>query len=239
MTELEILKTELAKIDTYPSTMKAVHCEITGRGFFPGARGLSIDGDKTLSNKPIMILGQDFGAIADFDLSKERSFENPTALTWRNLSEMLKQFEISEEECFFTNTFMGVRTTGSAMGRCPGYNHFLFLNDCRNFLIKQISTQRPRIIIALGLQLLEAISEVSESLNPLKEIKSFKKLDEKGFAIFNSVEFKGVPNFKSNIVFITHPTYHHLNVKHRRFNGLEEIEAEKALIKSALNLSTI
>lgn len=89
MTEIERLKTELEKIKSYPPVFTKVNCEIPGVGFFPGGRGLTNDGDEIISNKPVMILGHDFGAEKDFKLSVKRGCENLDALTWKNLLKML------------------------------------------------------------------------------------------------------------------------------------------------------
>ena len=37
-------------------TMTQINCEIKGRAFFPGGKGL-LDGSNQISNKPIMVLG--------------------------------------------------------------------------------------------------------------------------------------------------------------------------------------
>src|ERR1700728_859803 len=103
MTEIETLRYELNKINSYPLELKKVDCGINGKGFFPGARGLSNDNDQTLSNKPIMILGHDFGAEGDYKNSVKRGCESQQALTWSNLNKMLVHFDINENQCFFTN----------------------------------------------------------------------------------------------------------------------------------------
>jgi hypothetical protein len=236
MTEIEILRHELNQISSYPFGLEKVNCEITGKGFFPGARGLSEDNDQKLSNKPVMILGHDFGAKRDYKNSIINRSENQKALTWKNLNEMLLHFDINQDQCFFTNCIMGVRIDGeSAVGKSVAYKHLNYLTDCKNLLITQIRMQNPKLIIALGLNILEFLSSLSPTLLKLAKIKSFKILDNEKLAFFREVEFLGLLNFKTNLVIITHPAYWHLNVKHRKYDGLTGCDAEKKLINQNLN----
>ena len=66
MTDIEYLKSELHQIH-YPANMKEALCEIKGKGFFPGARGLWEDRNEALSGKSAMILGHDFGTQQYYD----------------------------------------------------------------------------------------------------------------------------------------------------------------------------
>ena len=59
MTEIEYLFDELKQYQKYP-TMEMVTGEIKGHSFFPAGKG-TFDNSETISNKKIMILGQDWG----------------------------------------------------------------------------------------------------------------------------------------------------------------------------------
>jgi hypothetical protein len=229
MTDIESLRLELKKITSYPPIFKEINCGVSGVGFFPGARGLWRDEDECLSDKPVMILGHDFGAEKDYDLSVKRGEENLKALTWKNLYEMLSDFKIETNECFFTNAIMGVRTEGSAVGKSPAFKYPEYLNDCKSFLVRQIDIQRPKVIIVLGLHLLGFISDMSLELLQVSKIKTYKKLDQNNLSGFMDIAFDGLDNYRTNIVFITHPTYRHLNVENRKYNNLIGIEAESKL----------
>ncbi|WP_184547915.1 uracil-DNA glycosylase family protein [Mucilaginibacter sp. FT3.2] len=231
MTDIEFLKSELKKINSYPSIFAKAECEISGVGFFPGARGLWTPRDEVLSDKPIMILGHDFGTEKDYRLSVERGSENTNALTWSNLIKMLSYYEIEKEKCFFTNAIMGVRSNGSAIGKSPAFEYPDYLGDCKNFLIEQIGTQKPTLILILGLHLLSLMSSMSTELSAISKIRSYKKLDREKLASFKNVSFIGLDEYKTNVVFITHPTYRHLNVNNRRFGDFEGAQAEFELIK--------
>jgi hypothetical protein len=229
MTDIESLKLELKKITSYPLIFKEVNCGISGVGFFPGARGLWRDGDECLSDKPVMVLGHDFGAEKDYDLSVKRGEENLKALTWKNLCRMLSDFKVETNECFFTNAIMGVRTEGSAVGKSPAFKYPEYLNDCKDFLIRQIDIQRPKVIVILGLHLLGFISDLSSELSKVSKIKTYKKLDENNLSGFSNISFYNLNGFKTNVIFITHPTYWHLNAENRRYDGLIGAKAEAAL----------
>jgi uracil-DNA glycosylase len=232
---IENLKQQLKNISTYPDSLKKVCCEIKGIGFFPGARGLWQMEDHSLEGKSIMILGHDFGAEKDYQLSVKRGCENLQGLTWKNLVEMLNQYDVNPEDCFFTNAIMGVRTNSSAIGESPAFDHPEFLKDCKNFFIEQIKSQKPTLIIALGQHIWKYLAEFSETLNALSYIKTFSELDNKELSFVKQVKFNTIPNFTTNIAFITHPTYWHLNVKNRKYKQLVGIDAEKEIIKSCIN----
>jgi hypothetical protein len=235
MTEIETLRLELNKINSYPAELIKVDCGIRGKGFFPGAKGLSEDSDEKLSNKSVMVLGHDFGANRDYENSIKRGCENQQTLTWSNLNKMLAYFGIDQSQCFFTNCIMGVRTDGqSAIGKSIAYKHQDYLTDCRNLLIKQIAIQKPKLIIALGLNIFKFLSPMSASLNDLASIKSFKRLDEMDKAGFEGTMFVGLPNFKTNLAVITHPTYWHFNVDRRKSGEFRGKEAEKKIIEHLL-----
>ncbi len=230
MKDVEQLKAELSKlVEDYPTSLKPVLCEIKGKGFFPGARGLWEDEDETISDKPIMILGHDFGAERDFKKSVERGCENLNALTWKNLQTTLQEFGIPEDNCFFTNAILGVRTVDSALGKSPAYSYPEFLDLCKSFLLKQINIQKPKLIIVLGLHVLGIISQLSNKFKALEKVKSFKALDGEDLSGFREITFDGIEGYKTNVIIITHPTYRHLNIKYRTIENLLGSKAEKHL----------
>lgn len=239
MSDLEELKHELSKISSYPNSLRSVCCEINGIGFFPGAKGLWNVHDETLSNKSFMILGHDFGNEKDFDISVKRGDENLQGLTWKNLLKMLMEYNIDVQDCFFTNGIMGVRINSSAIGKSPGFDDPTFLNDCRNLFLKQIEVQKPKIILALGQHIWKFLSEVSDELQQLNDITTFSDLDTSECTVFKNISFKNLNSFSTNIGFLTHPTYWHLNVKNRRYKSFQGIEAERQMIKSLFDDNTL
>jgi hypothetical protein len=65
MSEISKLFSQLSELQ-YPSSMQAVCNEIEGIAFFPVGRGLYNFGDQNLSDKKVMILGQDFDTAENF-----------------------------------------------------------------------------------------------------------------------------------------------------------------------------
>ena len=233
--EIDILITHLNNINSYPETYKKVLCEIKGVGFFPGGKGLWNSSETSISDKSIMILGNDFGGQKEFDSSVKNGHENINSLTWRNIEAIFTEYGIPREKCFLTNVIMGVRVNVSATAKSPALHYPLFLNDCKHFLIKQIELQKPKLIIVLGLQILTVISDISDNLSQLKNIKSFKTLDENKLFAIEDCQINTIENYHTNIVIITHPTYRHLNIKHRNNNEYTGAEVEKEILKKYLS----
>ena len=255
MTDIENLMVELEKI-TYPSSLQKVNCGIKGIGFFPGARGLWVDGDVSISNKKIMVLGHDFGTVVDYEKSENTGKESENSATWRNLLLMLKSFDIQKEECFFTNAIMGLRKVPPITGTNPAYPNYLkklrelskginntepnpnydFMQQCKDFLITQIEIQKPKLIIVLGNERLELLGEITNSLQKIREqkIKKFTDIDANELACLKHITIKGIENFKTNIAIITHPSLYFANVHRREFNGEKNANAEIRMIKELL-----
>jgi hypothetical protein len=122
------------------------------------------------------------------------------------------------------------RAEGSAIGKSPAFEYPEYLNDCKGFLIKQIEIQKPKLILVLGLHLLGYMSTISAELLAISKIKSYKKMDEQKLASVKSISFIGLDGYQTNIVFITHPTYRHLNIGNRRFRDFKGAQAELELI---------
>ena len=98
-----------------------------------------------------MILGHDFHSEAGYQQSVERGSESLSQPTWRNLIDVLGRTGIETAQCFFTNIYMGLRAGDKATGCFPGACDEDFVAHCRRFLSRQIDTQRPALIITLGL----------------------------------------------------------------------------------------
>ena len=118
--------------------------------FFPGGKGTFGNGN-IISDKDIMILGQDFDCEKNLKISKENGKEdivkNPT---WRNLIKVLNELEISVDNCFFTNAIMGVREGDKGTGKSPAFKHSEFICACQKFFLYQLDIQKPKAIFVLG-----------------------------------------------------------------------------------------
>lgn len=233
MNEIELLFQELSKYDKYPIKMKKILGEIKGIGFFPSAKGIFTP-DNTISNKEIMVLGQDGEAELDFKQSINNGQENLNAPTWRNLINLLKESNNTLENCFFTSAIMGIRTGNKSSGKSPAFRYNNFITFCRNFFVKQLTLQKPKLIIVLGIDPLQVIFPLAKPLYKWERIKNFENLDKNKLQLLKNVTFEEIPNYKVNIVVITHPRERELNIKRRRFLTYQGNEAEVKLIQTAL-----
>ena len=226
-----------ATLDSYPAGVLAVPSAIVGRSFFPGGYGLwAAEADKPLPDFPvggIMILGHDFHSEVGYRASLARGREDSSQPTWRNLVSVLQRAGVELERCFFTNYYMGLREGKGTTGPFPGAKDSRFVNHCRSFLLDQIQTQRPELILTLGINTPEGIAALSPDLAEWGHKRGLKHLDAVG-ALQRNVRFPGIPGFATTVVALTHPSLRHASVRHRRYRDLIGDEAEIAMIKDAV-----
>jgi hypothetical protein len=129
---------------------------VMDRAFFPGGNGL-FDGSKgTLPIGGTLILGSNFGCIADFIDETGgliRRDETGSSATWRGLREILKQTPVRLEDCFFSNAFpyLHYGTSNLTKDLIPIWlRDELLMKDCVGFFHETLSTVRPKLIVALG-----------------------------------------------------------------------------------------
>lgn len=150
----------------YPQGVEAVPESIPGLAFFPGGWGLyRADPDAPLPPMPtggIMVLGHDFHSRSGYDASLRLGGERLTLPTWRTLLKVLAAAAIAPEDCFFTNLYMGLRSGEKTTGIFLGASDVEFRRHCQDFLLRQISVQRPRVILPRGVQVPPVIAELSD-----------------------------------------------------------------------------
>lgn len=190
--------------------------QVTGCAFFPVGRGLWEDGDTSLSNKKVMVLGQDFGTVQDvrekvLPQGKESVTGNPT---WRNLISVLQSAGIREEDCFFTNAIMGLRLDGKNTDTPSAFKHPAFLAACRAFFIEQLKAQKPKVILTLGFWPIHFLRE-GLSAKLTRRWGAFKKItpivSAEEHSVIREVVFEAIPDYKTNIVALIHPSLRGVN----------------------------
>jgi len=241
------LKIKIKKT-SYPNGIKPVpDSRIEETAFFPGGDGLYKH--KNFEKSKIMILGQDFDNEENFKKAKNHRSEitmpkgNPT---WTNLKKILEtENKISMQKCFFTNAIMGLRTgdtknTGRSKAFLKIEKNEKFLSDCRKFFIEQLKFQRPKLIIGLGAHIPKFLLATSDNLKGLSGITSLSKIgksdkieDRIEENLFKDVVFDGITGYKTNVIFITHPSLYYSNVGKRHERGKE---FENELIAKAVSL---
>lgn len=229
MKEIEKLRSKVEALPYPEGVMKKVSGEIKGEGFFPGADGI-MDKSSQISNKSIMIIGQDQDNEVNFQQSEVNGNEKHTR-TWHNLIKLLEAGDIDLSDCFLTNCIMGVRVGNvSNTGISPAFNHPPFINACIDFLRYQIAIQKPKVILCLGRKPIEVIGKLVKSL--AFKWDGFEKLDKEGRGINFDISIDGIANYKTTVIYLLHPSFRNSNLKYRHYKGFVQNEAEIQLLKS-------
>lgn len=158
MTELLVAKKQTVKDygDLVP-TPDEIESLVEGTSFFPGGKGLWCGEapharlPEIFPERPFMFVGNYWFNEEGFRQAKERGVEDVDQKTgfWASLRAYLKAADILEEQCFFTNAFMGLTPGKSAaQGRVTGGP--AFWTECRAYFNEQIRIVQPRAIIVMG-----------------------------------------------------------------------------------------
>jgi hypothetical protein len=239
-TEIDTLMVELRKIKSESKQMEMVHCGIKGLAFFPGGRGLFKMDDETISNKEIMILGQDFDTLEKYQIAVQNGEEDVLKnKTWRNLSSILELSNIPLTNCFFTNCLMGVRIAESAIGVSPGYKDTSFVKSCQDLFLFQLDLQKPKVIFALGIQVAKFLSQLSKNLEGWKSINSFVNLDSSGESpVKKNIQFEFDGKIIcTDLVLLMHPSARKFNLVKRTYKGLQGMDAQIQMIRDVYQTS--
>jgi uracil-DNA glycosylase len=193
----------------------------------------------------IMVVGQDFHSYKQYRRSLERGVEDLGGSTWRALRELLREINVAESACFFTNAYVGLRTGDQSVGDYPGARNAAFVATCRGLLARQLEAQRPRVVVTMGLPAARMVGSLAPRELALWEgARSFTQLDDAGMGLVTSVRLQvtgvvGTDVITANAVALTHPSYRKLNVGRRRFRTsdgttLEGPAAERSMLDLAL-----
>jgi hypothetical protein len=197
-----------------------------------------------------MVLGNDFGCEDNPDPKNlgfiqclDRGFEDPP--TW-GIKETLRKAHIPGERCFFTNSYLGLRTKADPAKPCestgpsPGAQNTTFMQMCRAFFAFQMEIQRPRMIVCLGHEPRRFVAPV---LLPAKHVwnrknRSFPRLDVECEQILRaSIRLRGGEVLASVLVVIAHPSFafatYSKPLSMRTFEGHSGEAAELYLLREA------
>jgi hypothetical protein len=220
----------------YPEGVLEVPAAIRGTAFFPGGYGLwGAEAGRSLPDFPfrgVMVLGHDFHSEVGYRASVKAGRESVKQPTWRNLIRLLTCADIPLDRCFFTNYYMGLRAGAASTGRFPGADDESFVRHCQSFLIDQLRTQRPRLLITLGVHVPFAISSLSPYLDDWGLRRGFRHLDAVG-PMRDGVRFRGIPDFAMTIVALIHPSQRQASLHHRRYAQTTGDAAELAMLRRA------
>ncbi len=227
---------EMRQVEPYPMGVKPIPEQIQSTAFFPGGYGLWLESNSgSLPEFPyegIMVIGRDFDSEANYRKTLSNPRNNQTAGTWKNITRFFKEIPLPMHRCFFTNAYMGLREGTESKGNFPGAMDSGFVDRCRSFLRRQIEVQKPRLILALGMEAPQFLGLLCRRLRPWSTCTATKDFEQAG-QLFREVDF-GIPGHKATVVFLVHPSYRHINARHRSYNGYSGNPAEVALVRNAL-----
>ncbi len=220
-----ILYKNIDIVKPYPLNVEPVKEMINITAFFPGGSGLWLE-EETKDFPSILVLGQDFSTVKQYEdmlVGKASDLESPT---WRNLIKLFKEVGIALEDCYFSNVFMGLRDTVSMVGEFPGFKDKGFVNRSVEFISFQIETIKHRVIITLGKYAAEMLTYLpGMDLNSWSNWKALRKADN---GIKFDVKFN---NHTCTCIALEHPSMRNSNVKRRVYDNYKGHEAEVEMLK--------
>jgi len=139
----------------YPRGMCKFPFRLTGQGFFPGGDGLwrqdsdlSAASDGSLPSRGVVFFGNDFGSLNSYNRLRKSLFENVP--TWRHIKARVCKAGIPTDRTFFTNTILGLREEGPALGKKSWQSFPDFAHFCGEFLRFQLKVLAPRLVVIMG-----------------------------------------------------------------------------------------
>jgi uracil-DNA glycosylase len=111
-----------------------------------------------------MVLGHNFDSETSFAHSLARQIEHTNGQTWGNLRQLFGRVGIPMERCFFTNAYWGLKAGSDPTGHFPGADDPDFVRRCRAFLLEQIHTQQPTLILTLGKEVPPVVTPLAPEL---------------------------------------------------------------------------
>lgn len=240
--EVAQLQTLLKTVEPYPAGTCPVPETIPGTAFFPGGQGLWYQSSQTetpvFPAKRIMIVGQDYYTVCAYKMVLEQSQKGDAhsegkTKTWINLCKFLNAVEIPQEDCFFTNLFMGLRTEGKPTGKFPGAKDAGFVARCLDFFEMQVRVQQPKLILTLGNIVPRYLARRAEKLDIWRSCQTLTEIDTCG-PVVHPVAFQGVPEHQCAVVALTHPSMRPVNVGRRRYQNEQGNKAEIKMVQDGL-----
>ncbi|WP_263353516.1 uracil-DNA glycosylase family protein [Acidicapsa acidisoli] len=155
--EIDSLRKKLDQLDLKGTKIRPFKgLPVMDKAFFPGGNGLFEGSGGTLPRDGILVLGSNFGCVADFiDEAGNlvRLDETFSSATWKGLRSILPKTPIKFDECFFTNAWPYLHEGKSNLTK--GLISIWLRDDSLmkegvRFFKETLSTIQPRLIVALG-----------------------------------------------------------------------------------------
>lgn len=241
---MKMLFDQLTSLRPYPAGVVAMPEMLPGIAFFPGGAGLwDVSPGSVWPPVPeggVMVLGHNFGSTVYYAKCRTKWrgdwLKSPT---WRNLRPMLNLAGIRLNQCLFTNAYVGLRNDGKETGLFPGANDQRFKNECQELFQIQVNIQKPRLILTLGQYIPDFISQTSDQLAPWEQYNGdFGLLDSSpSRPVADNVEFNMIPDFRTVVVALVHPSMRAANASKRVYNGQTGYDVEIDMVRDAMSLA--
>jgi uracil-DNA glycosylase len=237
----ETLFGSLDSLAPYPAGVVRVPRQVRNMAFFPGGLGVAHEPGEPPPALPvggIMVLAHNLDSEVGFRRTIKCDGENRKGPTWRRLREFLQAAGIHEQDCFFTNFFMGLCEGAESVGQFPGCGDAAFVQRTLDFFIRQFQTQRPKIVLVLGANVPPYLGQLGGDLSPWSTFNGFAGIDADGHPLLRVTSIaSGWLDCPAVFVALTHPSYRHLNAGNRIFGGKQGDDAEVAMVSSACALA--
>ncbi len=223
---------KIALVEPYPEKVAPTRKRLDITAFFPGGSGLWME-DETDIIPDILVLGQDFSNVVEYESMMRNESTDLDGPTWRELIKLFSSASIDLKRCFYSNVFIGLRESKSMVGRFPGFKDKEFVKRNLEFLREQISIVRPNLVITLGRPASEMLSKLSDDL--MIDWKDGKALSKPNNGLKHDIKIENIPY---SCVALEHPSMRNSNVRRRVHysDGIEYFgnEAEIKMLKDAM-----
>jgi len=177
----------------------------------------------------ILILGQDFSTVKAFEAMVAGNKADLDSPTWKNLIKLFDESDVDLKKCFFSNVFMGLRDTEKMTGKFPGARDKDFVNRNLTFLLFQIETIKPKLVITIGRPVSEMVAKLSRP--DLECWDKGKALSSPDNGYKTNISFNG---HICKCVALEHTSMRNSNVKRRVYGNYRGHGAEVEMLKDAL-----
>jgi uracil-DNA glycosylase len=229
-----ILFDNTGMVQPYPADVSPVNRMLDITAFFPGGKGLwSEEYTDIIPN--ILVLGQDFSTLKDYEKMAKNESTDLGCPTWRNLIALFNEVGIDLKQCFFSNVFMGLRKTDSLVGKFPGSRDIDFVKRNLDFLLFQIDLIKPRMIVTLGRPASEMLSTITDQIS--YDWEKGKALKTPYNGLKKEVQ---IGSHTTLCIALEHTSMRNSNVKRRKYKNasgdFSGHQAEVEMLKDGLRL---
>lgn len=210
----EALFNKISMVAPYPNSVKPIEKMLDMTAFFPGGRGLWAE-EYSDDFPSILVLGQDFSTVEEYNAMLYNNQEDLSCATWRNLIKLFEESNIDLKKCFYSNVFMGLRDgVTKNTGEFPGFKDKEFVKRNLNFLAIQIEIIKPSLIVTLGRYAAEMLCRIADS--GLESWANWRALLDENIGFKDNVSFH---DHRCRCVALTHTSLRHLNVDRRIYTN--------------------